>query len=165
MRCERCGKREATVHFTQVEGDTVVQRHLCDACAAELNIDVAPGTAATGPLAAFLSQLEATREPRAGGACPGCGLRLIDLRRSGRVGCAQCYDHFSEHLRPLLRKLHGHLQHVGKHPPDGSAPELDRAARLLHLRRDLERSIAMEDFERAAMLRDQIRRLEAEQAP
>jgi len=35
MRCERCGKRDATVHFTQVEGEEVVQRHLCDACAAE----------------------------------------------------------------------------------------------------------------------------------
>jgi protein arginine kinase activator len=165
MRCERCGKRDATVHFTQVEGEEVVQRHLCDACAAELNIPVDPGSSATGPLATFLAQLEAGRETRGSEACLGCGLRLVDLRRSGRVGCAECYDHFGEHLRPLLRKLHGSLQHVGKHPPDSPASELDRTARLLYLRRDLERSIANEDFERAAALRDQIRRLEAEQTP
>jgi protein-arginine kinase activator protein McsA len=46
-------------------------------------------------------------------------------------------------------------------PPDPT--ETDRTARVVSLRRSLSRAVESEDFERAAALRDQIRRLEAGQ--
>jgi protein arginine kinase activator len=95
------------------------------------------------------------------GTCPGCGLTIADFKRTGRLGCSRCWSAFDGSLRGLLRKLHGGTQHAGKVylPPDPT--EVDRAARISSLRRSLQRAVDGEDFERAAALRDQIRRLEA----
>jgi protein arginine kinase activator len=76
----------------------------------------------------------------------------------GRLGCSQCYEFFQQQLIPLLRSIHGNTRHVGKIP--------QRFARQVSLRRkarglqdELELAIQLEQFERAAELRDEIRKL------
>ena len=99
--------------------------------------------------------------PAAGpGACPSCGLTLQDFKRTGRLGCAACYSEFDHHLRGLLRRLHGGTQHTGKVFLGTGTRQTNRVARITTLRRGLQSAIDAEDFERAAALRDQIRRLE-----
>jgi protein arginine kinase activator len=165
--CDRCGNNEAAIHFTQIQNSETTTRHLCESCAAELGLDPggSVGGPATAPLADFLGQLGkaiAGESTWAAGACPGCGLTLADFKRTGRLGCARCWSAFEPSLKGLLRKLHGGTQHVGKVylPPDPT--EMDRTARAVSLRRSLQRAVDEEDFERAAALRDQIRRLEAQ---
>jgi len=34
VTCDRCGQREATVHYTRIVGSAVKQEHLCPVCAA-----------------------------------------------------------------------------------------------------------------------------------
>jgi len=161
--CDRCGKNEASIHFTQIQNNEATTRHLCETCAAALGLD--PGMGATAPLADFLAQMGkpmATDVSGGPGTCPSCGLTLADFKRTGRLGCARCWSAFEPSLKGLLRKLHGGTQHVGKVylPPDPT--EMDRTARVVSLRRSLQRAVDEEDFERAAGLRDQIRRLEAQ---
>ena len=122
------------------------------------------GAAASAPLADFIAQMGksiAAETVSQAGTCPNCGLTIADFKRTGRLGCARCYATFDVSLRGLLRKLHGGTQHSGKVylPPDPT--ETDRTARVVGLRRSLSRAVEAEDFERAAALRDQIRRLEA----
>ncbi|HET6231160.1 MAG TPA: UvrB/UvrC motif-containing protein [Longimicrobiaceae bacterium] len=164
MRCDNCGKHEAAIHLTQIENDQMTTRHLCEGCAAAKGLETGVGGAGSGPLADFLAQMGktgATGTAAPAGACPGCGLTLADFKRTGRLGCSRCWSTFDGSLRGLLRKLHGGTQHVGKVylPPDPT--EMDRTARAVSLRRSLQRAVDEEDFERAAALRDQIRRLEA----
>jgi protein arginine kinase activator len=71
-----------------------------------------------------------------------------------------CYKHYDSHLRNLLRRLHGGTQHVGKTVLPADPDESDRSARVQSLRRSLDRAVAAEDFEHAAALRDQLRKLE-----
>ncbi|HET6764434.1 MAG TPA: UvrB/UvrC motif-containing protein [Longimicrobiaceae bacterium] len=165
MNCDDCGKKEAAIHLTQIVNNEMSTHHLCEACAAAKGLETGNATPATAPLADFLAQMG-----KAGGsatastvACPGCGLTLADFKRTGRLGCSKCWKHFDGSLRGLLRKLHGATQHVGKVylPPDPT--EMDRTARIVSLRRSLQRAVDEEDFERAASLRDQIRRLETAQ--
>jgi len=165
--CDRCGNNEAAIHFTQIQNSETTTRHLCESCAAELGLDPGGSAAgpATAPLADFLGQLGkaiAGESAWTAGACPGCGLTLADFKRTGRLGCARCWSAFEPSLKGLLRKLHGGTQHVGKVylPPDPT--EMDRTARAVSLRRSLQRAVDEEDFERAAALRDQIRRLEVQ---
>ena len=163
--CDRCGKNEAVINLTQIQNNEMSMRHLCEGCAQALGLETGtpapvPGAA---PLADFLAQMGKgiASEPTAQGTtCPGCGLTLADFKRTGRLGCSRCWATFDASLRGLLRKLHGGTQHVGKVylPPDPT--EVDRTARVASLRRSLERAVTDEDFERAAALRDQIRRLE-----
>ena len=164
MRCDNCGKKEAAIHLTQIVNNEMSTHHLCEACAAAKGLETG-NAPATAPLADFLAQMgkgsPATAATTA--ACPGCGLTLADFKRTGRLGCARCWSHFDGSLRGLLRKLHGSTQHIGKVylPPDPT--EMDRTARVVSLRRSLQRAVDEEDFERAASLRDQIRRLETAQ--
>jgi protein arginine kinase activator len=164
--CDRCGKNEAAIHFTQIQNNEMSTRHLCEGCAHALGLETGSPAPGTAPLADFLAQMGKSLASEAAattaGACPGCGLTLADFKRTGRLGCARCWGTFEGSLRGLLRKLHGGTQHVGKVylPPDPS--EMDRTARVVSLRRSLQRAVDDEDFERAAGLRDQIRRLEAQ---
>jgi len=163
MQCDKCGKSPAVIHLTQIENNEMSTFHLCERCAAEKGLETGAG-AGTAPLTDFLAQMgkSLSAGPAASaGACEFCGLTLNDFKRTGRLGCPHCYSHFDHHLRGLLRKLHGGTQHVGKVylPPDPR--QADRTARVASLRRSLGRAVEAEDFERAAAIRDQIRRLEA----
>ena len=163
MQCERCGKNPAVIHLTQIVENEMSTRHLCDSCAAEMGLDAGEG-AETAPLTDFLAQMGkglAVGSGSAVGACEFCGLTMNDFKRTGRLGCPHCYAHFDQHLRGLLRKLHGGTQHRGKAYPPPAPRARDRTARVGSLRRSLARAVESEDFERAAVLRDQIRRAEA----
>ena len=158
MRCDNCGKKEAVIHLTQIVNNEMTNIHLCERCAAEKGLE-SGASPASAPLADFIAQMGKASVPGTG-ACPGCGLSLADFKRTGRLGCDQCWNHLDGSLRSLLRKLHGGTQHVGK-VYQGSDPVVsDRVAQVSALRRSLARAVEQEDFERAAALRDQIRRLE-----
>lgn len=162
MQCDNCGKNQAVIHLTQIVENEMSTFHLCDACAAEKGLETGV-SAPTAPLTDFLAQMGKSTglgPASPAGACEFCGLTLSDFKRTGRLGCPHCYSHFDQHLRGLLRKLHGGTQHMGKVylPPDPT--EMDRTARVTSLRRSLARAVETEDFERAAVLRDQIRRTE-----
>ena len=160
MQCENCGINEASIELKRVVDDVVRVRHLCGPCAAEEGIEAIPA-AGTLPLADFLAQLgSGTADPAPSGRCPSCGLTPAQLKQTGRLGCATCYTHYESHLRALLRRLHGGTQHVGKVALAPDAADADKMARAESLRRSLQRAVETEDFEHAAALRDQIRRME-----
>jgi protein arginine kinase activator len=160
MLCQNCKENEAAIHLTQIQNSEMTTRHLCETCAESMGLS---SGSATAPLADFIAQMGksiASETVATAGTCPHCGLTLADFKRTGRLGCARCYSTFDTSLRGLLRKLHGGTQHSGKVylPPDPT--ETDRTARAVSLRRSLARAVEAEDFERAAALRDRIRRLE-----
>ena len=84
-------------------------------------------------------------------------------RKTFLLGCAGCYDSFSDALLVDLRKIHGETHHLGKAPKgQAKAPAIRAVVTPAGLRQRLAEAIAREDFEAAAQLRDQIRALEKE---
>ena len=164
MLCDTCGKNEAEVHLTQIVDNEMTTVHLCPACAADKGLE---GEAAgkNPPLTDFLAQMGkaalAEEETATAGPCSYCGTTVDDFKRSGRLGCPHCYSTYESQLRAILRRIHGSTQHLGKVyvPPAGE--ETDRTTRLVGLRRKLQHAVESEDFERAAVIRDQIRELES----
>jgi protein arginine kinase activator len=163
MLCDNCGKSDAIIHLTKIKNNEMTTYHLCEACAAAEGLETGAVSPSAAPLTDFLAQMgkSLAEAPASASECSACGLSLQDFKKTGRLGCAVCYSHFDLHLRSLLRRLHGGTQHVGKVflPPDPK--QTDRIARIASLRRGLHLAVEGEDFERAAELRDQIRRLEA----
>ncbi len=133
--------------------------HLCSACAAEKGL-ATPVPTDTTPLADFLAQIgEGAQAPAladASEACPYCGTTPLDFRKTGRLGCSQCYVHFAPQLHALLRRVHGATQHIGKVYLSQASDLEDEDVRLATLKRRLDRAVEVEDFETAARLRDQI---------
>ncbi len=165
-KCQNCGKTPAKHHIKKWENNVEVDLVLCDACAEAKGF--APGGVKKGGLADSLGEmlegLEGVSEGAVGSVqCPHCGLLYSTFRQTGRLGCPQCYAAFEKQLKPLLRRVHGAVRHTGKAP----AGDDQHAARRQEIRRmqdEMERAVAREEFERAAELRDTIRRLSEEPA-
>jgi protein arginine kinase activator len=94
--------------------------------------------------------------------CPRCGLSYSEFRQRGRLGCSDDYKLFREGLSQLLERIHGSTQHLGKIPSRAGA-NLKRERELIELKRELTRVIQREEYERAAQVRDQIRRMEEQE--
>ncbi len=160
-KCERCNERPATVHLTDIlENHEKQVRHLCEECAAS---EQDGPVELMGMLSSAFTPAESVKDP-SGLRCDECGLGYMEFRARGRLGCPQCYEVFRASLEPLLEKIHGGSQHVGKAPDESSAVDRSRERRLVELRRDLQASVREERYEEAARLRDELTRFEAEEA-
>ncbi len=114
--------------------------------------------------------------PKSISRCAGCGTTYAAFKESGLLGCPACYDAFVDRLGPLIERAHeGACHHVGKFPRRalrdcrslgdrdrvevllGSARE--REERLESIRKSLAKAVRDEDYERAAMLRDELNRV------
>jgi len=155
MLCNECRKEEATVFLKALVNNKLSQYQLCASCAERKGLELMEQPASL--LSTLLAQLAGLRlAPAMRGRpskCPGCGRTSEDFRRTGRLGCARCYETFETLLSHVLVKVHGARQHVGKAP----APAPTQAIALLEER--LRQALSREDFESAALLRDEIRQL------
>jgi protein arginine kinase activator len=85
-------------------------------------------------------------------SCPDCGIKFMEFRAGGRLGCPQDYWVFAKGLMPLLLRYHGTTRHIGK-----MARRREGAMDRLRLRTLLRDAIAHEQYEEAARLRDLLR--------
>jgi protein arginine kinase activator len=160
MLCCVCKEIEATVHLTQIVGDKMQKVDLCKQCAEKKGVNDPTGFS----LADLLLGLGASQEmEQATGSdlrCPHCGFTQADFKKTGRLGCAGCYEVFGEGLESLLKSMHKGTRHVGKAPAARQKVRVDRQ-KLESLQAELTQAIQAEDFERAAELRDEIKRFQS----
>jgi len=164
MLCQVCKVNEATVRYTEIVNNSVTEIHMCQKCA-QLE-DKVIGT--DSPLPGMFAAHDEADEPSVTEAevaqkCSTCGHSLGDILAGGRVGCAECYTTFVGKLAPLIKKVHGASQHVGK-VPSGKGEGLRVRTELLRYRSQLRSAIDVEDYEEAARLRDIIREIEQKMA-
>jgi protein arginine kinase activator len=159
MQCQVCKKANATVHYTQIVENQVKKVDLCEACAKEKGVN----DPASFSLADLLLGLGASQKleeaATASGtdlSCPHCGFTQADFKKSGRLGCSECYTVFAEGLDALLKGMHKGTQHKGK-VPASLRKAVDANAKLSKLETELKAAIAREDFEKAATLRDELK--------
>jgi len=131
----------------------------CEACSKAKGVNDPTGFALAGILMGLGSAVEeGTPAAVAEIKCPRCGFTQADFKKTGRLGCTACYAAFAEPLEPLLKSMHKDTKHVGK-VPQALRQGQERSKHLDALQEELQQAIAVEDFERAAVLRDQIKRL------
>lgn len=83
--------------------------------------------------------------------CPVCGFKLEDYRRTGHLGCPDCYTVFARELDPTADE------------PEMATPESASVLKA-KLQSELQQAVAREDYEQAARLRDQINALPSSDA-
>ena len=158
MKCQKCTK-PATLHITEVIGeDQFEEHHLCEGCANAYLYE--PQQKGGGQKAGeSATSREEEGSPFGQRECPLCGLKFVEFRNSGRLGCPHDYQEFREELVPLLENIHGETKHCGKSPrrlPHNKQTQSE----LIQLRNRLKQAVTKEDYEEAARLRDRIRQLE-----
>ena len=156
MLCCICKQREAKVHLTQILGDKMQKVDLCEDCAKQKGVNDPAGFS----LADLLLGVGASDEiAQAGGAdlkCPNCGFTQADFKKTGRLGCAKCYVTFADGLEGLIKTMHKGTHHVGK-VPQVLQQSRDLSDRLKTLEKKLVKAVEDENFEQAALLRDEIK--------
>lgn len=91
--------------------------------------------------------------------CPVCGIGYSDFRRSGKLGCSECYEAFKLPLSQVLRQIHQNPVHTGKLPGNVSAGILKKR-KLAELKEKLQSAVKEENYEEAAKLHKEILELE-----
>lgn len=189
MKCDVCGKPATIEEVTKV-GDAYTYKHLCEACAASAGVlGVKPdSTNQKADTAKAIAQIAGVRQTGAG-PCDSCGMTLDEFRKLGRLGCPRCYASFERQLGPLIARAHeGSTHHVGKVPKrllgsamgDDAVPHAEndsraaiehalgqarqREEKLRTLKRQLSDSLRAERYEQAAMIRDEITKLQTASA-
>lgn len=150
MLCEDCGKRNADVILTTVIDGESTTRHLCRECVKKYR---------SGDIQSLLAAILSSMSKRTADkdiACPKCGTSFAEFRKTGMLGCAECYQAFRGEIEPLMTRLQGRAQHAGRRPPL-SEEEQARRDKIEALRLKMEAAVAIEDFETAAVYRDQLR--------
>jgi len=100
-----------------------------------------------------------------GTTCEHCGITWAEFRQHGLFGCEHDYDLFEKDLSPLLQRAHeGATHHTGKVPTRAGSttgvPKKRKSIDLTKLKKELQRAVENEDYERAAQLRDAIKEAE-----
>lgn len=154
MQCDVCNQNKATVFLTQIVKGEMQKINLCQECSREKGVTDPTGFALADMLLGFGHGERVESHPHEK-ACPACGMTQSSFRQTGRLGCARCYQVFGEGMEKLLRAMHKGTRHVGRVP--AHAGKLKAAEdRLADLRQSLDASIAAENFEEAARIRDEI---------
>lgn len=159
MLCDVCKQIEAKVHLTQIVEGVTKKIDLCEGCSKAKGVDDPTGFSLADLLLGLGAAQDATAtvpEETSQVTCPQCGFSHADFKKSGRLGCAACYETFAESLGSLLKSMHKGTRHVGK-VPQAQKQTRDYSAQLKALHQQLDQAIAAENFEQAAILRDEIK--------
>jgi protein arginine kinase activator len=159
MLCQKCNKRTATVHLTDLMTGESLEKHLCERCAQEDGVGVQQHSSVEKLLTDIVMS-EGSQKEGDDVECEQCGLSFGEYRSKGLLGCPNDYVAFEQQLEQWLERAHeGASHHIGKVPQSRGDAERDQVS-LMRLRRELEEAVKVEDYEAAANLRDQIAGLE-----
>ena len=148
MLCEKCGKHNATVMYTQIVNGKKSSLNLCPQCASgESLFDN------FGSLLSFGTLKEAGSV-----VCPLCSMTLSEFTRKGRMGCGKCYDTFRRQAKTMLQKIHGTSVHTINETKEEIKEEPKKEKTEIEiLKEKLTEAISSENYEEAAKIRDEIR--------
>jgi len=174
MQCSFCNSKEATCHLTKVVNGKAVEVHVCSTCIPEIEHDdlvdfdiwdavskladkigvpdpgkvIEPEPLQEISAKSFLLEESGRETP-----CPVCGFTAEHLRKTGRLGCSNCYEAFREMLQDVLSDCQKGDSHTGK------TPKSMIKYRQMNLQAALDEAVREERFEEAAELRDQLKSL------
>ncbi len=171
-KCQICGKR-ASIYLTQIINGQATDLALCETCAREKGLfDPQSLTFAEKFFPeAFKKKVDKLvkeligREGEASQPnqarqysgdmlteCPACHFTLGDFRRCGRLGCPDCYTVFAQEIN---------AEQLADNEAPNTAPATEESIAIHRskLEQQLQAAINREDYETAAALRDELKKL------
>ena len=187
MLCEKCRKNEATNFYHENVNGKVRSMRLCAECAKsleesgdlpKLNADKFfedfdffdepffqnPVKTLNSLFSGFFGGEKALgsgnpngEEKTAEKKCEGCGSTLRDFATRG-AGCPKCFETFAEELAPTVSRAHGRTVHTGRAPAK-FRDRIETKRKIEALVEEQREAVKNENFERAAEIRDELKKL------
>jgi protein arginine kinase activator len=177
--CSVCNKKPAARKVVTFNSEKKKIQYLCEDCyylrQKEMTISIMDNIASktTG------------KTNSAGGVkyqnvCSKCNTTEAEFRKTGLLGCENCYNDLAPAILSMIRSSQGNLSHTGKDPnltaskknedtnktkPEENEQKVEvkqKDSEALTLKKQLENAIMIEDFELACKLRDKINNLKKE---
>ena len=158
LECGDC-KKSIAVSYTEIVNGTYTHTSMCKDC---------PEMQRRLHGLSFVEQTAGSHPTKTGVACGNCGTTLQALRVGALLGCSNCYEVFKDIIVLELLNL-GKISaraanakrntpiHIGRIP--GETLKFNPSAQLIALNEALSETLKQEDYEQAALLRDQIKAL------
>ena len=170
MMCEECGIRQARFHLMKIVNNERTERNLCAVCMAKYQKQL-PGIDFNNLAGILNTILEGHESANSEGdnptdvelVCEQCGTTYQEFKKSGVVGCANCYKVFHQPIEKILDRMQNGTQHSGR-IPEGVRSGASIRMNIDRLKQRMQKAVQDEDFEQAAKLRDAIRTLNAQLA-
>lgn len=161
MLCDFCKKNEATIYLEQLNAQGQKKKiNICTECAIARGIG--PDPQSLGQVVNLFNELSETAKKLAeinNRLCPVCGRKLGEIKRTGKVGCPECYAVFKNEIRFFLNKNGAKELYKGTMPARLSSFHSVLTDRIA-LQNKLNFAVEHEDYEKAAMYRDYLKALE-----
>ena len=156
MLCDKCKKNTATIKYQQIYNGKQTTMNLCSQCASK-GVTVNPFELGSMDLNEFVASVFnlTGAGPKEELKCPVCGYTLGRFNKTGLLGCDKCYEAFRKNLESVIRNIQGSTQYI-----TDKAPEPDPADEIAKLRAELYEAVKREEYEKAVILRDQLKELE-----
>lgn len=179
MLCDNCKKRQANVRYSENINGVRRELNLCEECSKKLGIgeigfDIPINFSSflgdfiedfsNSEYMPMFNEIKALK-------CENCGYTFEDIAKTGKVGCADCYEIFADRLEPIIRRIQSSNRHVGRlgkvidqriDEKQKNKNQEKSISKLERLKEDLKQAIKEERYEDAAKLRDEITKLEKE---
>lgn len=159
MICELCNLNEATVYLKQFINGVEKELFVCEECSGQHEFEM-PFAMGMGDFlfgVGVKNNVAESASAKDEKSCPHCHMRKSDFNKRSKVGCEHCYEVFENELQPMLAMMHKSSQHNGKVPLNEEV-----AIGLERLERDLNAAIEVQNFEEAAVIRDNIAAVKAD---
>lgn len=157
MICQNCHINAANIKITQVFASERQDFFLCIDCAQKFGLED-PFSELPAEFEKFLREIPAFQENNPADrpilVCSGCGHDYEAFENTGLVGCPTCYIDFGDSIKTVLRRFHGSTRQSKANK--SILVELLGDEKLTDLQHRLKSALASEDFEAAAILRDEI---------
>ncbi len=161
MRCDICGQREAVVFIHGVGVEGTKELKLCSQCARKHGLEQLQSNIGE-ILTELFKGISMDNEDKKINVvtkqkekCHYCGTSIQEVKKSHKAGCPHCWEYFSE----ILFKSDKHPVHRGR--VSYKLQQLrEQEQQLAQLQQLLQEAILFEDYEQAAIYRDQIKALE-----
>lgn len=157
MMCVKCKKKPALMQLTIIKNGQKSELNLCEDCAKESVINSYMFENLITALFHIANEDETILVKADSNArCQNCGMTYAELSKYGKAGCDGCYQAFSALFAPVVKKIHGKNQHMGK--SISSRKEAMRSRQeVVILKEKLEEAVQNENYEKAAEYRDLIK--------
>jgi protein arginine kinase activator len=169
MLCDKCKTNPAAVRIVKIVNGVKQELNICESCAKSSQEFGMPGDMKMQAPFTFQNVLsglvdyinQSSNTPRSTEVvCSKCGMSYSEFKKMGLMGCGECYKNFSQFITPVIKRVQGNPEHIGK-VPIKSGKEIMEKKQMEALREQLQKAIISEEYEKAAELRDKIRELQS----
>lgn len=183
MLCEKCHEREAHVKITKMINGITETHNLCQTCAESFtriddNSMVSEWSKAifkmlSDAVSGISDEPDDVSNEQKSLTCPRCNKKYGDFLENGKLGCPDCYEAFLPYITAAATRIQGAEKHVGKSPLRTKEEEQMKVnvvheklslAEEIQLKTDeMNAAVLMEDYKKAARLRDEILKLKGDE--